>query len=118
MTLDDFRAEAAGWLGREPDGLTVLAWRHEPGRPPEPCDLADADALSLPRAEYDAERDDAAAADAPAWAATPDPDTGATEPVTLHETQVVHLLAEKLLGWCGAVVASPSGRSWTVTREP
>ena len=113
MTLAAFRAEAAGWIGRGPDGLVALAWRHEPGRPPEPCALADADALSLPRAEYDAGRDDAAAAAGPVWAATPDPNARGTEPVTLHEMRVVHLLADKLLGWRGAVVASPSGRSWT-----
>ena len=118
MTLDAFRAEAAGWLGRAPDGLAMLAWRHEPGQRPEPCALAEADALSVPRAEYDAARDDALAAEAPSWAATPDADAGTTEPVTLHEMQVVYLLAQKLLGWSGAVVASPSGKAWTAFREP
>ena len=117
MTTDEFRAEAAGWVGREPDGLAVLAWRHEPGRPPEVCELADADALSVPRAEYDAGRDDALAAEAPAWAATPEPDAGATEPATLHEVKVVYLLAQKLLGFHGAVQPSASGRSWVLHRE-
>ena len=116
-TLDAFRAEAAGWLGRAPDGLAALAWRHEPGRPPEPCALADADALSLPRAEYDPAADDAPAAEAPAWAATPEPDAAGTEPVTLDEMRVVYALAERLLGWHGAVVASSSRRAWTAFRE-
>ncbi len=117
MTLDAFRAEAAGWLGRTPDGLACIAWRHEPGCRPEACPLADADALSVPRAEYDADLDDAAAAEAPAWAATPDADARGTEACTLHEVKVVYLLAQKLLGFCGAVQPSSSGRSWTLYRE-
>ena len=51
MTLDAFRAAAAGYIGRQPDALAVVAWKHEPGGPPEACDLAEAAALSVPRAE-------------------------------------------------------------------
>ena len=112
MTLDDFRAEAADWIGR--DALPCVAWKHEPGGPPEACPLGDADALSVPRAEYDAATDDAAAAEAPPWAATPDA-TG--EPCSLHEVKVVYLLAEKLLGFGGAVQPSVTGRSWVLYRE-
>lgn len=118
MTLDAFHAEVAGWLRRDADGLTMLAWKHEPGGPPEACGLGEADALSVPRAEYAPAVDDVAAAEAPAWAATPDPDAGRTEPLSLHEMKVVYALAERLLGWRGAVVASPSGRAWTAYREP
>ena len=118
MTLDAFRAEAAGWLGRDADGLAMTAWHHPPGQAPAPCALADADALSVPRAEYEPARDDALAAEAPGWAATPDPAAGGTEPLTLHEMKVVYALLERLLGWRGAVVASPSGRAWTAYREP
>ncbi len=117
MTLDAFRAEAAGWLGRTPDGLTCVAWKHEPGSRPTTCPLAEADALSVPRAEYDAAVDDAAAAEAPSWAVTLDADGGDSEPCTLHEVKVVYLLAQKLLGFCGAVQPSASGRSWTLYRE-
>ena len=114
MTLDAFRAEAAGWLGRDADAFACVAWKHEPGRAPERCPLGDAEALSVPRAEYDAARDDAAARSAPAWAATPEAEG---TPCTVGEMAVVYALAQKLLGFTGAVVASPSGRSWTVFRD-
>ena len=117
MTLESFRAEAAGYLGRPPDELAILAWKHDPGCPPEPCALDEAVALSVPRAEYDAARDDDLADQAPSWAATPEPDGGAAEACTLHEVQVVYTLARHALGWSGAVVPSPSGRAWTLYRE-
>ena len=115
MTLDAFRAEAARWLERDPDAFACVAWRHEPGRPPEACALGDADALSVPRAEYDAAADGPLAAEAPAWAATPEPE-GA--PCSLGEMKVVYALAERLLGFRGAVVASASRRAWVAYREP
>ena len=117
MTLEAFRTEAAGWLGRQPDELVLLAWKHDPGGPPESCSLEEAAALSVPRAEYDAARDDGLAAEAPSWAATPEPKAGGTEPCTLHEVQVVYTLAKHALGWGGAVVASSSGRAWNLFRE-
>ena len=118
MTLDAFRAEAARYLGRQPDELAVVAWRHDPGRPPEACELAEAVALAVPRAEHDAARDDPAAAEAPAWATTPEPTADGTEPCTLHEVQVIYTLARHALGWGGAVTPSSAGRSWVVHREP
>ena len=117
MTLDAFRTEAAGWLGRQPDELALLAWKHDPGGPPEACELAEAAALSVPRAEYAADRDDALAAEAPSWAATPEPEAGDTQPCTLHEVQVVYTLAKHALGWGGAVVPSSDGRTWVLHRE-
>lgn len=118
MTLEAFRAEVAGWLGRDADGFACVAWRHDPGAALEECALDEADALSVPRAEYEPVRDDAAAAEAPSWAATPDADGGSAEPCTVGEMAVVYALAQKLLGFTGAVQASSSGKSWTVYREP
>lgn len=117
MTLDAFRTEAAGWLGRDAEDLVVLAWKHDPGGPPEACSLDEAVALALPRAEYDPGQDDGVATEAPAWAATPEPLANGTEPCSLHEVMVVHTLAQHVLGWSGAVVASSSGRSWNLYRE-
>ena len=114
MTLDAFRAEVAGWIGRDVDAFACVAWKHEPGGPPETCPLDEAEALSVPRAEYDAAVDDALAAEAPAWAATPDADG---EACSLAEMKVVYALAQKLLGFAGAVTASASGRSWTAYRD-
>lgn len=118
MTLDAFRAEVAGWLGRAPEAFACVAWKHDPGAALQECDLEDADALSVPRAEYDATVDDPAAAETPWWATTPDAEAGTTEPCSLHEMKVVYVLTQKLLGWRGAVTASSSGKSWNVYREP
>lgn len=110
MTLDEFRAEAAGWIGRPADAFDCTAWVHEPGQRPRMCSLADADALSVPRAEYDATDE------APVPGVSLDR-TPAGEPCTLHEMKVVYLLAQKLLGFRGAVQPSASGQSWNVCRD-
>ena len=117
-TLDAFRGEAAHWIGREADAFACVAWKHDPGSPLTECDLEEADALSVPRAEYAPETDDPAAAETPWWARTPDAPADGAEPCTLHEMKVVYVLTQKLLGWRGAVTASSSGKSWNVYREP
>ncbi len=110
MTLDEFRAEAAGWLGRPVDDFGCTAWVHEPGQRPRMCPLTEADALSVPRAEYQ-EPDGASTPRAPLDAAP------SGEPCTLHEMKVVYLLAQKILGFRGAVQPSTSGRSWNAYRD-
>ena len=109
MTLDEFRAEAAGWIGRPVGQFACTAWAHLPGQRPRMCPLADADALSVPRAEH---RPGDAASAPPAAGAAPE-----GEPCTLHEVQVVYVLAQHLLGFRGAVQASESGRSWNLYRD-
>ena len=121
MTLDEFRAEAAGWIGRPVDAFDCTAWAHEPGQRPRMCPLAEADALSVPRAEFSDE--------APGSAASGDADRLAPpvagskggepkgEPCTLHEVKVVYVFAQHVLGFRGAVVPSESGRSWNLYRD-
>ena len=118
MTLDEFRAEAAGWIGRPVDAFDCTAWAHLPGQRPRMCPLADADALSVPRAEFlDDEAGAAASGDrlAPLDARRPGALSG--EPCTLHEVKVVYVLAQHVLGFRGAVVPSESGRSWNLYRD-
>ena len=121
MTLDEFRAEAAGWIGRPVDDFDCTAWVHEPGQRPRMCPLADADALSVPRAEYVDEAADAPADGPPTGsasgrgAATAEGSKG--EPCTLHEVKVVYVLAQHVLGFRGAVQPSESGRSWNLYRD-
>ena len=107
MTLDEFRAEAAGWIGRPVDAFDCSAWVHEPGARPRMCPLSEADALSIPRAEFNP------ADEAP----PPTRDEPSGEPCTLHEVKVVYLLAQKLLGFRGAVQPSASGQSWNLYRD-
>lgn len=109
MTLDEFRSETAGWLSRADGDFACIAWKHEPGRRPEECALEDADALSVPRAEYDALEVD------------PEADSAGREPIagscTLAEMKVVYRLAQLLLGFRGAVQPSVNGMSWNVYRD-
>ena len=110
MTLDAFRAEAAGWIGRPVDAFDCTAWVHEPGQRPRKCLLLEADALSIHRAEHQPGGD---ASDPPALVG----DTPSGEPCSLHEVKVVYLLAQKLLGFRGAVLPSVSGASWNLYRD-
>ena len=110
MTLDEFRAEAAGWIGRPVDQFECTAWLHEPGQRPQKCPLSQADALSVPRAEYEP------APDEPARLAVTESETKG-EPCTLHEVKVVYVLAKHVLGFQGAVLPSESGRSWNLYRD-
>ena len=121
MTLDEFRAEAAGWIGRPVDAFDCTAWVHEPGQRPHMCPLADADALSVLRAEFSDEAPDPTASGGtdrlalPAGGSRGGESKG--EPCTLHEVKVVYVLAQHVLGFRGAVVPSESGRSWNLYRD-
>ena len=109
MTLDEFRAEAAGWIGRPVDRFDCTAWAHPPGQRPHMCPLEDADALSIPRAEFEP-------ADGTARLAV-SADVPDGEPCTLHEVKVVYVLAQHVLGFRGAVQPSESGESWNLYRD-
>ena len=110
MTLDEFRAEAAGWIGRPVADFACTAWLHEPGQRPRMCPLAEADALSVPRAEFEPDPD--APPDRAPMDAGPE-----GEPGTLHEVKVVYVLAQHVLGFRGAVQPSATGRSWNLYRD-
>ncbi len=109
MTLDAFRAEAAGWIDRPVEQFACTAWIHPPGERPHQCPLAEADALSIPRAEYEPGDGDPAR--------PPSRDTPDGQPCTLHEVKVVYVLAQHVLGFRGAVQPSESGASWNLYRD-